>query len=150
MSEIITFPASNRRAFLTRALAGVAGATIAAGTGNATPPADDDRWRSIGAVAASIVASDPVPGLVDEYFRLEAEVNRSETEEDSDRAFELEEAITERVVDMVASSAASILAQIRLLHNFIDTGTNWNDDRDNRLLAAIGAGVERLSVGGVA
>jgi len=150
MSEIITFPTSNRRAFLTRALAGVADATIAAGTGNAIPPADDDRWRSIGAVAASMVASDPVPGLVDEYFRLVAEVNRSETEEHADRAFEDEEAITEHVVDTVASSAAGILAQLRLLGDFIDIGTNWNDGRDNRLLAAIAAGVERLSAGGAA
>jgi hypothetical protein len=42
-------------------------------------------------------------------------VNHSKSEAHADRAFEQEEAVTQRIVDMVAPTATGILAQLRLL-----------------------------------
>jgi hypothetical protein len=111
-------------------------------------------FLTIGAAAAAAVAglkaspavaavADPVPELVDEYFRLIDVVNTAD-QVTSDQAFEQEEAIALRLVDTVAPSTAGILAQMRLLRDIVDTGSSWTDSRDVRLLDSIEAGITRL------
>jgi hypothetical protein len=112
-------------------------------------------FLTIGAAVAAVVAgikmppagavvSDPMPALVDQYFRLIDVVNTANDRDTADRAFEQEEAISQQVVDTVAPSAAGILAQIRMLRDIIDTSSGWADDRDVRLLDSIEAGVSHL------
>jgi hypothetical protein len=131
MSEIIAFPASNRRAFLTRALAGAVGATITARTGNATPPADDDRWRSIGAVAASIVASDPVPGLVGQVDDVS-----------DDAAYGKLCNIEDQMEALVPISAAGALELVRFLR-YRNQVFEWSE-RDDQIADNLIAGLDAL------
>ena len=93
---------------------------------------------------ADPTAPDPVPALVDEYFRLVAVVNAAESEALIGEAFAKGTAVVQRAVDAVPSTVAGILAQLRLLREVKDFGDEWSDDRDVRLLNAIEAGVRRL------
>jgi hypothetical protein len=98
------------------------------------------NWRSSPAADASVA------DLVGEYFALIAFMNRNSDAAANDEAFEAEEAVVARVIDMVAPTAAGILAQIRLLCDCMESGScQWSDDRDKRLLTSIAAGVERLA-----
>jgi hypothetical protein len=107
---------------------------------------------AIGATAAAAPAAaivDPIPGLVDEYFQLVDVVNRSGGKI-ADLAFEKEEQVTQRIVDMVAVTPAGVLAQLRLMRNEIADLGEWVDNRNNRLFDSIVAGVARLMAGGAA
>jgi hypothetical protein len=70
MPNVIDLPVTNRRKFLTQALAGAAGATIAANTGDAARlPEEAQNWRSLGAVLTDLPA-DPILALIAEKRRL--------------------------------------------------------------------------------
>lgn len=127
--------ALDRRALFHRALTVAAAASVGTVT-------------NLPAAVGSASQHDPVLPLVDEYFRLVDEVNQGG--ERSHQAFEEEEAIGERIYDAVATTAAGILAQLRLLRECAETGSGWTDDRDMRLFDSITAGIERLVPGGVA
>jgi hypothetical protein len=132
--------ALNRRNLLHRALAGAAGAAIALPASAAVPSS-----------AAAISSADPLPAMVDEYFRLIDVVNNSPDPEESDLAFEQEDALVQHVVDTAATTAAGLLAQLRVLRDIVQTsGDDWTDNQNTRLLDTMGAGIERLSAGGVA
>jgi hypothetical protein len=126
-------PAFNRRSLLHRAVAGVVGAAIGA---SALP------------VAAAV--SDPLPAMVDEYFRLNDAQNNAPSQEAGDLAFGQQDALVQRIVDTVAPTAAGILAQLRLLSEMAEIGTEWIDDRDIRLIDSMAAGLRALSAGGAA
>jgi hypothetical protein len=122
-------------------------------------------FTSIGTAADAVVAgmtpapigADPLPELVDQYFRIVDEVNRPGiSQAHCDAVFEHGEAAVQRVVDMVPPTAAGILAQLRLLRHIAcaadcgDENPIWRDNRDRRLIDSIAAGVERLAAGGAA
>lgn len=136
LRERETAPPVHRRALFRQAMAAAAaiGATAAL-------PAD---------AAATSTADDPLPALVDEYFRLIDVVNNG-LEAESDLAFDQEDALVQHIVDTAATTSAGILAQLRVLRDIIETdGGYWTDNRNFRLLDAMAAGVERLGRGGAA
>src|SRR4029077_13340618 len=120
-------------------------------------------FTRIGTAADAVVAgmtpapigADPLPELVDQYFRIVDEVKRPGiSQEHCDAVFEHGEAAVQRLVYTVPPTVAGILAQLRLLRHFVDYDSggdecpNWRDHRDGRLIDSIAAGVERLAAGG--
>jgi hypothetical protein len=120
-------------------------------------------FTSIGTAADAVVAgmtpaaagADPLLGLVDQYFAIVDEVNSPGlSQERCDQIFPCGEALVLRLVDTVPTTAAGILALLRLLHHITDVAAdgdedgNWCDNRDLRLINSIAAGVERLVAGG--
>jgi len=90
---------------------------------------------------------DPIPALVDEWFRA-----WDRAEEDGD-FFDQAEAITDPIeavlFDAVPTSLAGVLAQLRFLRRCIDDSGEelYTDNRVARLIDAIIAGVERIEGG---
>ena len=125
------FPVANRRAFL----AGAAGATIAASTGNTAPPPEaDNYWRSLGAVVKSFGRADPVMTLARKRRALQAEVQPLEDEYSrikpgdprEDEAWGAQkdiwnriEAVETEMMALVATSPAGIAEQVDILRDFI-------------------------------
>jgi hypothetical protein len=130
MSDIIPFPVSNRRAFLTRALAGAAGATIATSTSHAALP-----------------GRDPVAVLGDEWDALNVWYTNC-PDSVSDEVGEQIVAIEDRIVAMIPSSAAGAVVQILILRRFLQMGDwgEWHDKLADNLIA----GLRALAAGGAA
>lgn len=87
---------------------------------------------------------DPIPALVDEWFRAWADVEKGG---DCDRAAAITGPINAALFDAVPSSLAGITAQLRFLRRFAIDGTLYSDNRMNRLIDALIAGVERMTGG---
>jgi hypothetical protein len=101
MSNTETSRASNRRAFLTRALAGAAGATIAASTGHAALPGAVDPLIALGAEQQRIVSKLNAPGQIEDVSQAEhAELN----------------AVEEQIEALVPISAAGAIVLVRYLN----------------------------------
>ncbi len=133
MSTTIPFPAPNRRAFLTRALAGAAGATVAASAGHAALPGAVDPLIALVAEQQRIVAKMNAPGQVDD-------VSQAEHDELS--------AVEEQIEALVPTSVAGAVAVIRYLQYRMD-GFDWcevDDQISDNLIAYLRA----LAAGGVA
>ena len=136
MSIIPKTPVSNRRAFLTRALAGAAGATIAASTGHAALPG-----------AESILAlggRDPVAALGDELDTLNV-WHTNCPDSVSDEVGKQVDALEDRIAEMIPSSAAGALVLILLMRQTSDWG-GWHDKLADNLIA----GLRALAAGGAA
>jgi hypothetical protein len=124
MAEIITFPVANRRAFLTRALAGAAGAAIAAGSDN--PAAEHDPWRSLGEVVRTFGRADPVMLLARKRRALYAEEARLVEYSPVEPVREVQKDIWDRIgtvetemMALVATSPAAIAEQVDILRHFL-------------------------------
>jgi hypothetical protein len=133
MSEITTFPAPNRRAFLTRALAGAAGATIAASTAHAALPGAVDPLIALGAEWLRIDTRLNGPSQPDDIYEEEiAELNR----------------IEEQIEALVPISAAGAAVQVDLLR---DRGRAFEwCEFDDQIADNLIAGLRAMAAGGVA
>jgi hypothetical protein len=133
MFNTITAPAPNRRAFLSRALAGAAGATIAASTGHAALPGAVDPLIALGTEQVRLVAKMNAPGQVDDVSPAEhAALSK----------------IEEQIEALVPISAEGAVVLIRYLQYRMD-GFDWcevDDQITDNLIACLRA----LAAGGVA
>jgi hypothetical protein len=128
--NIITLPVSNRRAFLSRAVAGAAGATIAASAGQAAPPCADPvldmvaewgRWDVLRIAAYSKAEK--------AFFALPEEVKRAHLGDDEAKidlpcgalyreAIRLDaiaDELWERISETRAVTIEGVIAQLQLL-----------------------------------
>jgi hypothetical protein len=97
-------------------------------------------------------APDPVPALVAERMKIwhsndgdasNPAISDDEKERRSGIVCDQVNELDNRIADMVAPSAAGILAQLELLLELKDEGTDWADDRDRRLIEAVKAGLRK-------
>jgi hypothetical protein len=122
----------------------------------AMPPCEGHKHMS----TTETAAADPVVALVAERFRLEEEAEvKSEPLHDDELAAILALAneriarVDDQIADTVATSAAGLIGQVRVLLE-LGCGTYGNDDSDHdhtcsvRLTDTIIAGIERLAGGG--
>ena len=133
MSIIPKTPVSNRRAFLTRALAGAAGTTIAASAGHAA-----------GAESILALGRDPVAVLGDEWDSLNV-WHTNCPDSVSNEVGKQVDALEDRIAEMIPSSAAGALVLILLMRQTSDWG-GWHDKLADNLIA----GLRALAAGGAA
>jgi hypothetical protein len=85
---------------------------------------------------------DPIPALVDTYFRA---WDRVEQDPDfQDEAEAITDPIKAVLFDAVPTSLAGVSALLRLLRPFAIDGTIYTENRVARLIDAMIAGVERM------
>jgi hypothetical protein len=92
---------------------------------------------------------DPIPALVAERFRIEADAAASIEENDDkwsaailDKANELQEPLENQIADNVASSPAGLCAQLWLLRELIVA--NGQNDRDERIFRSLLIGIMQI------
>jgi hypothetical protein len=139
----IPIPASNRRAFLTRSLAGAAGATIAASVGHAALPGAVDRDPF------ALACADPLIALGAEQQRIVAKINAPGQVDDVSQAEHAElRAVEEQIEALVPISAAGAIVLVRYLKYRMD-GFDWCEV-DDQITDNLIAGLRALAAGGVA
>jgi hypothetical protein len=93
---------------------------------------------------------DPIPALVAERFRIEADAAASIEENDDDKwgaaildkANKLQEPLENQIADNVASSPAGLCAQLWLLRELIVA--NGQNDRDERIFRSLLIGIMQI------
>jgi hypothetical protein len=113
---------------------------------------DPDAMRRVLAELDAIslrtgTTADPVPALVAEHCRLEAEYDRSYDEKDEDGFYkrgdetsQLTDPIEQQIAGMVAESVAGVCGQLWLLCELLSRN-NRNDARENQLFRSIVIGI---------
>lgn len=144
-----TIPPLSRRYFF-----GTAGAVAAGGALFAMPATSTAHPFALGGRA---VADDPIVALLAERRRIFAaceasgeHLSQAEFNANVGRCFEATDAIAERVSGMTATSAAGLIAQIRLLARLEIDNEAYDTEPNEKLVASLIAGIERLVPGGAA